>query len=464
MLAEMVVAAPKDRPVQRPAKAAQNEKVKVKAEPAEAKVGPAPSEASVSKPIAMSIVDFSLVLSLVFGGCCSNVWTYEYLLRIESRIGTALTFSQMAFVTIQSLPRFLIFDGPYHLPQLRPRHIPLSQWAMQVLVLTAGSLLNNWAFAYHVPLTVQIVFRSAGLAVSMLFGVLFLKKKYTPAQIVSVLFVTVGVILATLSTPSQAQDTHAHVDLTEYTLGIIMLTASLLMTGVLGMLQERTYTRYGPHWQEGLFYTHALSLPIYIFFIPGIKFGFSSLHGASLSSHNPSSGYARLPGLQHLPPWLKTFAPYIMLAVNLITQLVCVSGVNQLTSRVSSVSTNLVLTTRKALSLCFSVWWFGNGWNGQLGAGAAMVFLGSLLYTAITSRMSAQKAPQKSVSDARMANSKGKGKMANAGGNEHANQNGVADVPKVKEEPQSPKWRAKGKEKAQTNGKPRTAGQRHKRE
>ena len=47
----------------------------------------------------------------------------------------------------------------------------------------------------------------------------------------------------------------------------------------------------------------------------------------------------------------------------------------------SSVSTNLVLTTRKALSLCLSVWWFENGWNTQLGLGAMMVFAGSLLFT-----------------------------------------------------------------------------------
>ena len=45
-----------------------------------------------------------------------------------------------------------------------------------------------------------------------------------------------------------------------------------------------------------------------------------------------------------------------------------------------------MLTARKALSLCFSVWWFGNGWNAQLGVGAGMVFLGSLLYTAVTAR------------------------------------------------------------------------------
>ena len=59
--------------------------------------------------------------------------------------------------------------------------------------------------------------------------------------------------------------------------------------------------------------------------------------------------------------------------------------------RVSSVSTNLVLTTRKALSLLFSVWWFGNGFNGQLGTGAGMVFLGSILYTLGTRR---QPSPQ----------------------------------------------------------------------
>lgn len=49
----------------------------------------------------------------------------------------------------------------------------------------------------------------------------------------------------------------------------------------------------------------------------------------------------------------------------------------------SSVSTNLVLTARKALSLCFSVWWFGNGWNAQFGLGAAMVFLGSISFSLV---------------------------------------------------------------------------------
>lgn len=39
-----------------------------------------------------------------------------------------------------------------------------------------------------------------------------------------------------------------------------MLTFSLLLTGALGMLQERTYSRYGPCWKEGVFYTVTSSL------------------------------------------------------------------------------------------------------------------------------------------------------------------------------------------------------------
>jgi hypothetical protein len=47
---------------------------------------------------------------------------------------------------------------------------------------------------------------------------------------------------------------------------------------------------------------------------------------------------------------------------------------------VSSVTTHLVLTTRKALSLCFTVWYVSRGWSVGVGVGAAMVFVGSALF------------------------------------------------------------------------------------
>ncbi|TFY72023.1 hypothetical protein EVG20_g1005 [Dentipellis fragilis] len=312
--------------------------------------------------VATSLLDYSFIVTLVLGGCCSNVWAYEALLRMEPRIGSALTFCQMLFITLQQLPSHLSWTP---LPRLKPRQVPLSRWLLQVIVFATGSLLNNWVYAFHVPLTVQIVFRSAGLAVSMLFGRLLLKKQYSFRQVLAVTLVSSGVILATLSRPSPKAASASPLsgeNVSQYALGIAMLTASLFFTGILGILQEQTYQKYGPCWREGVFYTHALSLPAFLFLIPQVKYGLNSLSEAS-------NGDIPL--------------PYLILAGNLLSQLVCVSGVNQLTSRISSVSTQVVLTTRKAISLVFSVWWFGSGWNIQLGMGASMVFIGSLWYTRI---------------------------------------------------------------------------------
>ena len=236
---------------------------------------------------------------------------------------------------------------------------------------------------------------------------------YLSFQQATVAFVSAGVILATLSRPSPPKSSDVPIDVGRYTIGVGMLTFSLFLTGTLGVLQEWTYSQYGPHWKEGVFYTvncinvisvlptmliyasfqHFLSLPIFLFFIPDLKRGFSGL--ANRRSPPPFHDSA----VGGFAPYV----PYVVLVANMVTQLACVSGVNQLSAvcvspfplsgrqvdaafrqRVSSVSTNLVLTTRKAISLCFSVWWFGNGWNAQLGIGAGMVFLGSLLYTVVT--------------------------------------------------------------------------------
>lgn len=72
----------------------------------------------------------------------------------------------MTFIAVQGLPSFITFptNGSRlsRLPRLKPRTIPLSTWLVQVFLLVCTSLLNNWAFAYRVPLTVQIVVRSSG--------------------------------------------------------------------------------------------------------------------------------------------------------------------------------------------------------------------------------------------------------------------------------------------------------------
>ncbi|KAF5350305.1 hypothetical protein D9757_013194 [Collybiopsis confluens] len=381
-----------------------------------------------------ALIDYPLILSLVFGGCCANVWSYEQLLIMNPQIGSALTFSQMIFITVHSLPNFLTFPPPpnsnshsegggqkaaswfpfyYGIPRLKPRQVPLSQWASQVIVHTTGSLLNNWAFAFNVPLTVLIVFRSAGLAVSMFLGFVVLGRRYSFLQVLSVLVVSSGAILATLSkTSSSAGSTNktGHTgepdpDIQRYTIGIAMVVTSLLLTGVLGVLQEKTYRKYGPCWKEGVFYTHLLSLPVFLFLAQDVKQGLSSLN----RSRSYLPGGTTDPGAATASTALVS---WLILGGNLVTQLLlwdfandpflsllCLSLVICFIcppslslplrpyvpplrpNRVSSVSTNLVLTSRKAISLCISVWWFASGWNAQFAIGAGMVFLGSLLFS-----------------------------------------------------------------------------------
>lgn len=73
----------------------------------------------VSKAVALSMVDYTLVLSLVFGGCCSsvhvvsiaayamrvefsmyrNVWSYEQLLKMDAHVGEGALLHVLCFST-----------------------------------------------------------------------------------------------------------------------------------------------------------------------------------------------------------------------------------------------------------------------------------------------------------------------------------------------------------------------------
>ncbi|KAI0285948.1 UAA transporter family-domain-containing protein [Russula aff. rugulosa BPL654] len=326
-------------------------------------------QAASRMSVAGVLLDYSFMLFLVIGGCCSNVWAYEELLRAEPNVGPALTFSQMLFITAQQLPWLW-------LPRLKPRQVPISQYLLQVTTFASGTLLNNLVFAFSVPPTLQIVFRSAGLAVSMLLGRFFMDKHYTLKQTMAVAIVSSGVIIATLFRPRtespitiirdsgtatnytstiDAATAASTVDPSRYTLGIAMLLASLVCTGIHGALQEHTYSTYGPYWRESIFYTHMLSLPMFAIMPQSVRRGFVGL------SRPKNSGGGGSPYDGHNNPLLTTTN----------------------SSSVSAVSTQVVLTTRKAISLCFSVWWFGSGWNAQLAAGAVMVFIGSFWYSVL---------------------------------------------------------------------------------
>lgn len=233
------------------------------------------------------------------------------------------------------------------------------------------------------------------------------------------MMVTLGVALTTLSS-MQAKPRRQIKSLSEpigsssdtfttsymkYLIGIGMLTLALILSGILGISQDRTFERYGRgNWEEAMFYLHALSLPLFSFAWPQlttqfygansgprVSIGFNTLYSYVADTKTCGTSDPRtsspdlLPPLPYLPirlPNLHIPAFYIPLLLNVITQLFCVSGVNRLTSKANSLTVSLILVVRKAVSLGISVLLLGGSkGNLCLWIGAAAVLAGSIGYT-----------------------------------------------------------------------------------
>ena len=333
-----------------------------------------------------------------------------------------MTLMQFLFVVLITMPTHMYRPPNAVFPRLVTRHIPLHIYALYVLLFLGGALLNAYALGFRVSVPLLVVFRSGTLVASMITGYLVSKRIYTRGQILGVVTVTAGIILATfaqgLDVKKSASAHHNSQEIWEWWLGVFMLCGNLICGSLLGLLQERTYATYGNHWREGLLYSHLLSIPTLLIFWQGIKkqaILFNESTPMSLFSLTESMLYAEMPGIKiegnksiiaessfvslikmavlfmhkTLPEWIIHYSVpslWVFLTINIITQYFCVSGVHRLTSMTTSVSVNLVLNIRKLISLLLSVWLFGNhlAWYGWLGT--ALVFGGTILYSLSTAQ------------------------------------------------------------------------------
>jgi solute carrier family 35 (UDP-xylose/UDP-N-acetylglucosamine transporter), member B4 len=216
-----------------------------------------------------------------------------------------------------------------------------------------------------------------------------------------VLVVTIGVILTTLSShQSQKTANSSYLDTTtsRYLTGIGILTLALVLSGFLGVVQDNTYSTYAKHtpahprpkqvrlsatvkavvlpnvWEESMFYLHFLALPMFFFVRHGLtmqaKALFSPYAGTTTFSVPLAAAQFTLPAV--LPALL----------ANTLTQLLCVAGVNRLTTRVPALTVTLILVVRKAVSLVLSVVLFDGAYVtwGMLWSGAFLVFAGTVGY------------------------------------------------------------------------------------
>jgi UDP-xylose/UDP-N-acetylglucosamine transporter B4 len=234
----------------------------------------------------------------------------------------------------------------------------------------------------------------------------------------SVILVTTGVIITTLSASESRSSSSSPVNPYTYASGIGILALALVLSGFLGLVQDRAYSKFirpslssgtsinepeSSPWQESMFYLHFLALPMLLPLLPDLAvqmeqlntmgpradFSFPLPIPAFVNITSVALSFIPLHPLPHLPIHLfpqsgnlsllsisqslpETNLPtdfydypllvsvsiphiYLPLVINTITQLVCVAGVNRLTTRVSALTVTLVLVIRKAISLIISI-------------------------------------------------------------------------------------------------------------
>ncbi|KAG9067415.1 golgi uridine diphosphate-N- acetylglucosamine transporter [Linnemannia hyalina] len=371
----------------------------------------------------VSLQDWILIATLIFGGCCSNVFALEILVNDAPKSGQMITFAQFVCVSAYGLVMHLkwpivqdlwisksssastqeLQDQPSqgiwrYIPHLKKRKIPITRWLAIVVMFFSVSVLNNQSLAYKISVPLHIIFRSGGLMVGMVLGMILMKKRYSKSQIFAVTIVTIGVIYATTSAKasspqkSKSQDSTANAG--DYAIGIFMLTVALIISSLMGLLQEATYQKYGAEWREGLFYSHFLAVPMFLLFYSDIIEQFRIFNQSTpipvlqlvrqIGPHLPSSVAYALSSITIPRLW-------IFLTVNTLTQFMCISGVHRLTSLSSALTLNFILNLRKFSSLLVSVLYFENGFGFEMAVGSSFVLLGTVMYSLSSSSSAAKK-------------------------------------------------------------------------
>lgn len=316
-------------------------------------------------------VKLLLPLSSIFGGCCSNVYTLERIMAsTPHNMGNIVTFMQVLFVALKTLPEFLEFRNPPTF--LKRRRIPFKIHLLSVLLFLLGTVSNNSVFAFGVSVPLHIVFRSSATAITMALSWAIGQRTYTQKQVCSAILMTTGGVVTIIyrssefSIESLKVANMSSVKAGEGT-GLLLLISSSILLCSYSLLNDWTYRTYGKHWKESLFYMHLLSLPLLLVNWRQLREEFRYLiHGAKMVSIPFTNA--------KVPPAV------IMMVGNVVTQSICIEGVSALTSITDALTVSVILLLRKLSSLLLSVYLFDNSLSWTALIGTVTVFIGALMY------------------------------------------------------------------------------------
>lgn len=316
----------------------------------------------------LALSEWVWLLSQTFCGCCTNVYVLETILKnnkLEHSLGIIITFAHFLAVSIVGFCiNFSINESSWKRLYLKQNRIPLNKLLLYVVLYFSISLCNNLVWSYKISIPIHIIIRSSGIVITMIVGYFFANKTYTRSQVFACIMVAMGAIIGTI--PKDNNSVGTRIDLT-FAIGLSILLFATILSAFLGLLNESIAKAYGNPWQELLFYSHFLALPLFSIVLPDLISEFKVIFYDDCK--------LLILNVIEIPSQVKH------LAINIITQYICIRSVNILSGKASSLTVAVILMIRKFVSLFLSIFLFGNELSLSIIFGASLVFLGALLYS-----------------------------------------------------------------------------------
>ncbi|EFO25932.2 hypothetical protein LOAG_02554 [Loa loa] len=134
-------------------------------------------------------------------------------------------------------------------------------YARIVLIFFVVNISNNLALRYDVSIPLFIIFRSGTLLANVLLGFCLRNRICSWGKLLSIMFVSMGVVLFTLADqfskhPTVEKDGESVQPsaILYSSPGIFLLMFAALLSAYLGICQEDLYRTYGNHSQEAIFF------------------------------------------------------------------------------------------------------------------------------------------------------------------------------------------------------------------
>ncbi|KAH3661806.1 hypothetical protein OGAPHI_005984 [Ogataea philodendri] len=275
---------------------------------------------------------------LTFSGCCSNVVSMELISQLNpvpTHLVTALQYLSISLLVAPFVP---YSNNPP----------PRLSYLLTTTLFFLSAIGNNLAFKYGMTVPVHIVVRSSSTPLTVLVGTWLFGRRYSAYQIIGATVLSIGITITTLAgSNNSASEGLAF-------MGIAIVVSSTLLGVLVSFWNNKILNTYNLNWIQTLFYSHFYGIPSLLLFFGSIA--------RDLELYRHSTKF-----------WNFT-------AVNTITQLACVTGVNMLAQKTDPLTLGVILLIRRFMSLAISIVMFKHNLSAMGYLGMTTASLGAIIY------------------------------------------------------------------------------------